>query len=257
MNRADETSRPLSPDERATLRRILSEYQSPARAGLLRQIDHLIVEQGSETGWLGLAPAAGAVSVALEEGPLRVSVDVLGSDGDVVGGIRLGSNKGYVSYIDYFSLTGAPLEELPKPSQVAVLPWTSRPLSADERAVLKLILGALDDPARNGLLAQVDHLSVLAGSIATQNDLMHSDEATPVNHSRGPLDVDAYVLDSTGEPIGGILIWLTDGFLSDIEFYWYPAERPSNFPKPGHVVLNPSAEWLDGGWKDFLDQARN
>ena len=53
---------------------------------------------------------------------------------------------------------------------------------------------------------------------------------------RGPLEAEADVFDELGEPIGGIWIWLnSNGFLSAIEYFWYPEDRPTTFPHPNQL----------------------
>ncbi len=46
----------------------------------------------------------------------------------------------------------------------------------------------------------------------------------------GPLPVRAVALDGQGGFIGEVLVWVTDGYLSAIEYAWYTDEAPTELP---------------------------
>jgi hypothetical protein len=113
-----------------------------------------------------------------------------------------------------------------------------RPLTPNEHDVLVAILSKLDHPERDVLLDQLVYLSVEPDSIATWTSLSVSDGARPVMDVPEPINVDATVVDDQGEPIGGIVLFLTDGYLSDIDYFWYEGERPEAFPEPWQIVFD-------------------
>jgi hypothetical protein len=113
---------------------------------------------------------------------------------------------------------------------------STRPLSSDERAALLKILALVPGSRGEILRHQVEFAKALddAEWWPTSIGLVIDPGAAPMTEEvRGPLEADADVFDKLGEPIGGILIWLDeDGFLSAIEYFWYPEDRPTTFPHP-------------------------
>jgi hypothetical protein len=108
---------------------------------------------------------------------------------------------------------------------------TPRPLSADERAVVELILanefrGAVE------MRAQVDLVRVVAewGADSASVDLLVLEGAPRSPVVSGVVPVGATVVDESGSLFGEILLWVTDGYLSAIEYAWYGDESPTAFP---------------------------
>jgi hypothetical protein len=115
---------------------------------------------------------------------------------------------------------------------------TTRPLSFNERAALLKILAQVPGSSGEILRQQVDFASVPdCDEWPTWIDLVVSPGVAPMTEEvRGPLEAEADVLDELGEPIGGIWIWLnSNGFLSAIEYFWYPEDRPNTFPHPDQL----------------------
>jgi hypothetical protein len=121
-----------------------------------------------------------------------------------------------------------------------VNPDCIRPLTADDRGVLEVIRRKLEHPERDVLMDQIPHLCVKPDSIAPWTYLPASEGARPARGVPEPIDVDATAVDERGELIGGIVLWLTDGFISDIEYFWYPDERPEVFPEPQQIAFVPT-----------------
>ena len=112
-------------------------------------------------------------------------------------------------------------------------------MTADEYAVLALILEHFEHPEQQTLLAQIPHLKVKASSIATWTYLTAGLAAAPATDVDLPIDVNADVMDDAGEPIGGLLVWLDDDRISDIEYFWYGDDRPEIFPHPAQLRFRP------------------
>jgi hypothetical protein len=48
------------------------------------------------------------------------------------------------------------------------------------------------------------------------------------------------VSDQDGTPVGELILWVEDGWLSGIEYAWYTDERPAALPDPDRVQVVPS-----------------
>ena len=119
-------------------------------------------------------------------------------------------------------------------------PELPRPLLPEERATLMAILVRGDFDGRDALVAQAD--SALVNSYcgcgcATVG--LEVDRTTPHAFDvPSPISNSAYVSDSDGEPIGGIVVVVDDGYLSSLEIYWY--ENPiSPFPPIDRLSFSP------------------
>lgn len=115
---------------------------------------------------------------------------------------------------------------------------TPRPISLSERAIVELIL-ANEFPGASELRAQVDLVRVVAqwGAGSVSVDLMVR-EGTPRSlEASGVVPVNATVVDESGSLFGEILLWVTDGYLSAIEYAWYGGEPPSTLPDAKMVSI--------------------
>ncbi|MET7383197.1 hypothetical protein ABZT08_31105 [Streptomyces sp. NPDC005526] len=115
-----------------------------------------------------------------------------------------------------------------------------RPLTTRERAVAELILG-LDFSGATELRAQLDFVRVVArwGAESASVDL-----ETPPCAPRSPVPdgivpVDTTVVDASGQLFGEIILWVTDGRLSAIEYAWYGDEPPNSLPSTDRVSTEP------------------
>jgi hypothetical protein len=108
---------------------------------------------------------------------------------------------------------------------------TPRSLSAGEGAVVELIL-ANEFHGAAELRAQFDLVRVVAewGVDSVSGDLLVLKSASRSPVGSGVVPVDATVVDEFGSPFGEILLWVTDGYLSAIEYAWYGDESPTAFP---------------------------
>jgi hypothetical protein len=104
-------------------------------------------------------------------------------------------------------------------------------LSTGERSVVELFL-ANEFPGVAELRAQVDLVQVIAqwGVDSASVDLRVLEGAPRSPRATGVIPVDATVVDESGSLFGEILLWVTDGYLSAIEYAWYGDEPPSTLP---------------------------
>ncbi len=56
----------------------------------------------------------------------------------------------------------------------------------------------------------------------------------------GGIIAEGAVSDQHGSPIGELILWVEDGWLSGIEYVWYTDERPAALPDPDQVQVVPS-----------------
>lgn len=109
------------------------------------------------------------------------------------------------------------------------LAFEPRPLNADERRVLDLLL-TQDFAGAPELRAQVDHAQVIGGcscgcaSVDLEVDRADCECATD---ARSPIPSEAQVVDNAGDPQGGALVFLKDGYLASLEIYSYADPIPS------------------------------
>lgn len=110
-------------------------------------------------------------------------------------------------------------------------PDLPRPLLPIERETLLAILGYADFEGRNELLAQVDAAIVdgYVGCGCATVSLRVNPDAPRAPTAPSPVPNGAAVFDAEGEEIGGIMIFVVDGYLAGLEIYDY-------FPPPAHGI---------------------
>ena len=111
--------------------------------------------------------------------------------------------------------------------------YARRPITATEA---KVLVALLEENFRGQGVCdqQVKGIEASKGcecGCPTIDLFVHRESAAPSTAS-SPLPVEADVLDEAGEPIGGILIFLKDGYLSEMELYSYAREPSAEFPPP-------------------------
>ncbi|MFJ6792817.1 hypothetical protein [Streptomyces sp. NPDC091268] len=106
-----------------------------------------------------------------------------------------------------------------------------RPLNDGELGVVQLILAA-DFAGAPELRSQLEFVRVVAqwGEESASVDLTVLEGGPRSSVGNGVIPVDASVLDETGELFGEILLWVSDGQLSAIEYAWYGDEPPRSLP---------------------------
>jgi hypothetical protein len=102
-----------------------------------------------------------------------------------------------------------------------------------ERAVLHRILDGAQFPGARELSAQVDGARVVGG-LPTFLDLAAAPSARPSSCKDGPVPLRP-VVEPDDEVEGELLVWVTGGYLSGLEYAWYTDEPPSAFPDPARI----------------------
>jgi hypothetical protein len=112
-------------------------------------------------------------------------------------------------------------------------------MSSGERAVVELIL-ANEFPGAAELRAQIGFVQVVArwGVDTASVDLLVLEGSPRSSKVEGVIPVDATVADQSGSPFGEILLWVTDGHLSAIEYAWYGDEPPGALPDIAMITID-------------------
>jgi hypothetical protein len=113
-----------------------------------------------------------------------------------------------------------------------------RPLLPEERATLLALLNYADFEGRDALLGQVEFARVTwyrGCGWATVN--LTVDRSLPsAGRTYRPIPNEAHIVDTNGEPAGGVIVFADDGYLSNLEVHWY--EHPiSPFPPLDQMQL--------------------
>lgn len=112
-----------------------------------------------------------------------------------------------------------------------------RPLSLGEHAVVLWILAALPDRAVAELLHRQSIAAVVTGGSLTMLELAVPPSMPPVPIPDGPLPARATAYDGGGTPLGELLVWMSSGYLSALEYAWYTDAAPAELPAPSDLRL--------------------
>lgn len=115
-----------------------------------------------------------------------------------------------------------------------------RPLTDAEQAILRHILSA-PAPGAGELRGQIGAATVSKqwepeGSPSI--DISVPTEAPPAHVADGPVPIAAQVIGQDGDYLGELLVWVTGGRLSALEYSWVTDEPPTRLPDPSQVRLS-------------------
>ncbi|WP_228782127.1 hypothetical protein [Nocardia abscessus] len=107
----------------------------------------------------------------------------------------------------------------------------------ETRVVTKLLSSGA--PGASEYLAQIPYAQVVAswGSGSPSVDLAVRPGAMQAAGSPGGILASGAVTDRNGAPIGEVMLWVENGWLSGIEYAWYTNERPHALPEPDQIEL--------------------
>lgn len=116
-----------------------------------------------------------------------------------------------------------------------------RQLTEHERCVIAYLLSAEFDGAPQ-LREQLGRASVVRSW--TPEGSPSFDISVPKDIGSSSIDSDiapvvAEVVDSTGSYIGELILWLTDGKLSALEYSWVTKEPPKYLPEISQISISP------------------
>lgn len=114
-----------------------------------------------------------------------------------------------------------------------------RPLLPEERTTLLALLHYGDFKGRDALVEQADAARVdwYCGCGCATVNLTVDPAAPSARRTYRPVPNEATVVDADGEIIGGVIVFADDGYLSNLEIYWY-YEPISPFPPLDRLKLH-------------------
>ncbi|MGW4495013.1 hypothetical protein [Streptomyces sp. NPDC004376] len=114
----------------------------------------------------------------------------------------------------------------------------TRPLSPLEQRVLVKLL-SVEFPGAQGLRNQLAQTRVTRtwGSDSPSIDLDVPPGVPAAAIEDGVIPATGTVTDDSGELFGELLVWVSDGRLSALEFSWYGDTAPTELPDPGLVTV--------------------
>jgi hypothetical protein len=111
---------------------------------------------------------------------------------------------------------------------------TPRDLNENEKDLLYKILSRSRLGGGAELLAQIPSTRV-SGGRATLLELNVADDASPSSSPDGPVPVRALAEGPRGDPLGEVIVWVSGGFLSGLEYAWVTDETPTTMP-PAAII---------------------
>lgn len=82
---------------------------------------------------------------------------------------------------------------------------------------------------------QIDGIRAVAGPI-TMLDFVVDRTCGRLDRPDGPLKEVFQVGRAGGEPVGELLTWVSDGYLSGLEYAWWTDEPPTALPDPADLL---------------------
>ena len=107
---------------------------------------------------------------------------------------------------------------------------SERPMTLSTHAVLLWVLRALPGQEAAQALYMQSMVASIAAGPPTMLELAVPLSCEPAHIPDGPLPVRAVALDGQGQTIGEVLVWVSNGYLSTIEYAWYTEEAPTELP---------------------------
>jgi len=113
-----------------------------------------------------------------------------------------------------------------------------RSISLEEVAVIKAIVGSSTPPDCDDLLSDIDS-AVVAHEAPWVLDVQTARTTKPSRLPNGPFPVRAYV-PSRADYRGEVIVWLTDGRISGLEYAWITDQAPTRWPDPRELDIVPN-----------------
>ncbi|MFI6171158.1 hypothetical protein ACIBCN_30565 [Nocardia sp. NPDC051052] len=114
---------------------------------------------------------------------------------------------------------------------------TWRELTPIEFAIIDRFVRSANLRGRDELLVQLGTASAAPTSAKWIIDIKVSADVPKIDISNGPLPVGANVF-SEGDYQGEILVWVTDGLLSGLEYAWVTDEFPAEWPDLANIEFD-------------------
>jgi len=103
-------------------------------------------------------------------------------------------------------------------------------MTLSTHAVLLWVLRAMPDHAAAQVLYEQSMVASVTSGPVTMVELAIPPSCESADVPDGPLPVRAVALDGQGQPVGEVLVWVSNGYLSTIEYAWYTDVAPTELP---------------------------
>jgi hypothetical protein len=103
-----------------------------------------------------------------------------------------------------------------------------RPISSEEAGVIRSILSHANIRGTGPLIADVDG-ALVANETAWILDVKVSNDGEGADLANGPFPAQAFV-PTSAEYQGEVIIWITDGHISGLEYAWVSDDPPTRWP---------------------------
>src|SRR6476660_8541302 len=110
-----------------------------------------------------------------------------------------------------------------------------RPISSEEATVIRSILSQADIRHSDRLIADLDG-ALVANETTWILDVKVSNNDEGVELPNGPFPAQAFVPNSA-EYQGEVIIWISDGHLSGLEYAWVSDDPPTRWPRPDEMEV--------------------
>lgn len=110
-----------------------------------------------------------------------------------------------------------------------------RPISSEEAAVISTIVSNAGRRSAPSLTGDLDG-ALVSNSTAWILDVKPSDSGKGAKLPDGPFPARAFV-PSNAAYQGEIIVWLTNGHISGLEYAWVSDEPPTRWPRPSEMEI--------------------
>lgn len=100
----------------------------------------------------------------------------------------------------------------------------------DVRQLVASVIAAEDFDGKPELLAQVPFVRVVGGPITFLNLAVQDIGVRRSALIKGCVPGQCWVSGEQGNAIGGLLVWVDDGYISALEYFWHTDEPPTRLP---------------------------
>lgn len=95
---------------------------------------------------------------------------------------------------------------------------------------MTLVLSAHGFEGDQALLRQVPAVSVVGGPVTMIELAVDRSRVEPSIFGSGPAPGHSWVFTPEGEPVGPLLVWVEDGYISCLEYGWVADDPPTDLP---------------------------
>ena len=105
----------------------------------------------------------------------------------------------------------------------------------DARRLLAKVIGDQDFDGRDELLAQVPYVEVVGGPVTFRKIGVDRQCVPRSDTSLERVPGEAWAFGDDGQPIGTLVVWIDDGYISALEYGWVSDAAPTELPNPDKV----------------------